>query len=232
MPQSKQKIFRFKQFQVRNDMSAMKVGTDGVLVGAWTPIDNPGNILDIGAGTGLISLMIAQRAPQANITAIEIDPIAASEAQYNISRSPWADRINLLQADATTIQIPLHSIDLIVSNPPFFTETLQSPDPRRAASRHGDTLNVYTLIDIASKLLTSTGHLSFIAPASETARIREALVMSHLHPTRIVNVHTTSSKPPKRTLWLATPALSTIPVAESLVIGSAEYNHITEPYYL
>ncbi len=210
----------------------MKVGTDGVLVGAWTPLESPRTVLDIGAGTALISLMIAQRAAQAMITAVEIDPIAACEARTNISESPWADRITLIEADATELTLQPHSVDLIVSNPPFFTETLQSPDRRRATSRHGDTLNVNTLIALSSRLLAPDGRLSFIAPTTETETIRTALIMAHLYPLRIANVHTTPVKPPKRTLWLVSPAISPIPPIETLVIGSPEYQHLTDPFYL
>ena len=115
--------FQFKQFTVRHDKCAMKVGTDGVLLGAWAPVQNAKYILDVGAGSGLISLQLAQRNPWASITSIEIDPAAAAQAKENIQSSPWSDRMEVICSDFRDYHAE-NKFDLIVSNPPYFVDAL------------------------------------------------------------------------------------------------------------
>ncbi len=129
--------FRFKQFVVRQDLSPMKVGTDGVLLGAWATVRaSDRRMLDIGTGTGLIALMLAQRAPQARIEGIDIEEVA--EARANADASPWGERIEMVQESAQTFSLG-GRFDLVVSNPPFFDGSLPCPDvrttPRRPAKR-------------------------------------------------------------------------------------------------
>ena len=134
--------FQFKQFTVFHDRCAMKVGTDGVLLGAWTRTGQGCSILDIGTGTGLIALILAQRIPDARITAVELDREAALQAAENVRNSPWAARIEVVEADirqyATRVS---HPFDIIVSNPPFFNSSLHSPSEARTQARHTDSLS-------------------------------------------------------------------------------------------
>ena len=161
--------FAFKQFTVRHDRCAMKVGTDGVLLGAWTDLSHSRRILDIGTGTGLIALMLAQRCMDARITAIDLDSAAVEQAQENIQASPWKDRIEALQQDICTYH-PNGTFDTIVSNPPYFIDSLKCPDGQRSTARHTDTLDADRLIGKVSELLTSDGRFSIILPAEQNAR--------------------------------------------------------------
>ena len=125
--------FKFKQFTIFHDKCAMKVGTDGVLLGAWAPADKAKRILDVGTGTGLIALQLAQRNPHARITAIEIDALQPDKPQKMISHSPWADRVEIICHDFRDYQ-PENRFDLIVSNPPYFIDALKCPDRTKVHS--------------------------------------------------------------------------------------------------
>ena len=128
--------FQFKQFTVWHDKCAMKVGTDGVLLGAWTSVESAHRILDIGTGTGLVALMLVQRSlPDANIVALEIDEAAVGQARENIIRSPWKERVEVVQADFRKYRSS-DKFDVIVSNPPYFVDSLECPDRQRTAARH------------------------------------------------------------------------------------------------
>ena len=128
--------FTFKQFVVRQDRCAMKVGTDGMLLGAWAEMDKPdGRVLDIGTGTGLMALMMAQRYPEARVTAVDIDEMAVSQAVENVKASPFADRIEVLQADVNAFETE-KKFDSIVCNPPFFNNVLICPDSQRTQARY------------------------------------------------------------------------------------------------
>ena len=143
---AREKVFRFKQFGVRHEKSAMKVGTDGVLLGAWTNAENAKKVLDIGTGTGLIALMIAQRS-KALITGIEIDEDAAEEAYENFVSSPWGDRLRVENSDfAVFSNICNEKYDVIVSNPPYFVDSLECPDEKRGKARHTSSLSFENLI--------------------------------------------------------------------------------------
>jgi tRNA1Val (adenine37-N6)-methyltransferase len=157
--------FRFKQFTVLQEHSAMKVGVDSVLLGAWVTAENADTILDIGTGTGLIALMLAQRS-NATITAIEIDKNASSEARQNVLNSPWPDRIEVIPtdfrrfADNCTLKF-----DRIVSNPPYFANSSRPHDQRRKTARHNDDLPFEDLLMGCAKILSSPGTVSVILPA-------------------------------------------------------------------
>ena len=161
MPKSS---FKFKQFTIFHDKCAMKVGTDGVLLGAWAPADKAKRILDVGTGTGLIALQLAQRNPHARITAIEIDAAAAGQATENVSHSPWADRVEVICHDFRDYQ-PENRFDLIVSNPPYFIDALKCPDEQRCTARHAGNLNYDLLFHRSASLLEEQGVVSIIIPA-------------------------------------------------------------------
>lgn len=150
-----QPFFQFKQFTVWHDKCAMKVGTDGVLLGAWTPVESSARILDIGTGTGLVALMLAQRC-SASVIALEIDETAAQQAAENITRSPWGNRIEVVCQDFRLYSNKNNSLkyDTIVSNPPYFTDSLKCPDSQRNTARHNDNLSYEELLKGVSNLLS------------------------------------------------------------------------------
>ena len=143
--------FLFKQFIVHHDRCAMKVGTDGVLLGAWAPVDQAHTALDVGTGTGLVALQLAQRNPHLRVTAVEIDAPAAAQAAENVAGSPWPDRIEVVCADFNDFQ-PDGRFDLIVSNPPYFVDALPCPDRQRNTARHAGGLNYDLLFRRSARL--------------------------------------------------------------------------------
>ncbi|MEG1562964.1 MAG: methyltransferase [Bacteroides sp.] len=190
--------FQFKQFTVWQGQCAMKVGTDGVLLGAWTPVETARRILDVGTGTGLVALMLAQRS-RAAVVALEIDPDAALQASENAARSPWKERIKVLQTDFRHY----HSeqlFDVIVSNPPYFIASLPCPDGQRTAARHNGGLTYSELLQGVSALLTPEGFFTLIIPADVAERVIETARGSLLYPLRQLSVLTKPGGPPKRTL--------------------------------
>lgn len=218
-------MFRFKQFTVHDDRCAMKVGTDGVLLGAWASVDGARRILDVGAGCGLVALMAAQRAPEAHVTAIEIDDAAAAQARENVQQSPFADRVEVLCDDFVTYAANLetsitsqpHNLaqhyDVIVSNPPFFEEDLLPPDAKRANARHTQAggLTFESLVAAAVTLLREGGHLQVIIPKTAQQRFHAICNRYGLSLVRSTDVQTVVRKAPKRVLLdfantpLATP---------------------------
>ena len=230
------KGFTFKQFEINHEACAMKVGTDGVLLGAWCECGSAQRIADIGTGTGLIALMGAQRNPSATIDAIEIDHSAAECARENVARSSWSDRIRVIE---TAIQdfVTEERYELIVSNPPYFSETLQSPDASRAVARHNCSLPPRDLIDAAKRLLTNEGRMALILPSDEARRFAMQAVAAGLHLRRRCEVVTKRGAAPKRTMseWSLTPCAA---VHEQLILAadngqrSEEYSRLTEEFYL
>jgi len=157
--------FSFKQFTIHQEKAAFKVGTDGVLLGASADISGARRILDIGTGTGLIALMLAQRC-DAEILALEPDSDSYNQCCENVGRSRWNDRIRV---ENTALQSFIYSekFDLIITNPPFFTDSLKNPDPRKSASRHNDSLTNLELLKGASRLMADGGRLQVIMPYAE-----------------------------------------------------------------
>lgn len=194
-------MFRFKQFAVDDDRCAMKVGTDGVLLGAWADVPTQAErVLDVGAGCGLISLMLAQRFPPAKVTALEIDPEAAKQAQENVQNSPFAQQISVVASDFLCFGVE-QSFDAIVSNPPFFEEDLLPPDSARAHARHTATgLTFESLVAHSATLLCDGGVLLVIIPKTSQTRFH-ALCNAHgMTLIRATDVRTVQRKAPKRVL--------------------------------
>ena len=192
-------FFTFKQFTIRHDRCAMKVGTDGVLLGAWTDVSHSYRLLDIGTGTGLIALMLAQRCPKASITAIDIDAEAVGQAHENILSSPWKDRVEVLLQDICTFPAN-QQFDSIVSNPPYFIDSLKCPDSQRNTARHTDTLDAKRLLESVARLLSDNGRFSIILPAEQTDLLIQSAYTQGLYPSRQTAVITRPGLSPKRIL--------------------------------
>ena len=236
-------IFRFKQFSIDDSGSAMKIGTDGVLLGAWARAVNGGIVVDAGTGTGLIALMMAQRYQDVRVTGIEIDTLACEDARKNVASSPWAARIDIVQGDVLAWQprgdgmCPLS----IVSNPPFYTEQLRSPDSARALARHGDGFGVESLLEWGSRVMnTGDDSLSFIAPAERDDELQYQFALRRLAPRRITDVVSREGRAPVRRLYeLARDSSVVSPcIRDTLVIRtsdgeySPEYISLTGPFYI
>lgn len=227
--------FSFKQFTVYHDRCAMKVGTDGVLLGAWTDVSSARHILDIGTGTGLISLMLAQRC-NASVLAMDIDKDAVGQAATNVAASPWKDRIEVKCQDVCTY-IPDTLFDTIVSNPPYFIDSLKGPDAQRNTARHTDTLQAEDLIRKAGECLHPDGQFSIILPYEQSADFISLAASSGLYVSRHTAVITRPGLPPKRSL-LEFRKHSSECISDELVIElerhvySDEYIRLTRDFYL
>ncbi len=192
--------FRFKNFNVRQASSAMKVGTDGVVLGAWAKCAGKRSVLDVGTGTGLISLMIAQRNTQAIIDAVEIDSSAAAEAEYNFQHSPYESRLTCYNADFQSFaQTITQRYDLIVSNPPYFDGSYTSDDAQRTAARHTDLLSFDDLIEGVLKLLEpESGQFAAIFPHSQAAIFIAKAAAFGLYCSEILEIYGKVGRPKKR----------------------------------
>lgn len=211
-------MFNFKQFAIRQEHCAMKVGTDGVLLGAWARVAHCSHILDVGTGTGLVALMAAQRSG-AHIVAIDLDADAVRQAAENIASSPWSNRIRVVKADVravsceellvdgkagdATLQASL-AFDALLCNPPYFENSLKSPDAARTMARHTDTLSFDELAQSASRLLTSQGELSVVIPYDRVADMTVSAACYGLFATRQTIVVPVEGGKPKRMLMAFT----------------------------
>ncbi len=229
-------FFAFKKFTVWHDRCAMKVGTDGVLLGAWTDVTDSRRILDIGTGTGLIALMLAQRCP-AQVTAAEIDEAAVEQARGNVLASPWKDRIMVLHQDICTYR-PEMKFDTIVSNPPYFVGSLKGPDQQRNTARHTDTLDAKRLFESVSRLLDEKGCFSLVIPAEQVSVFVSLAAEKGLHLSRHTAVITRPGLPPKRALLEFRFQVPGTCCEDELVVEldrhvySEGYRTLTSPFYL
>ena len=232
-------MFKFKQFQVNQDRCAMKIGTDGVLLGAWTPlINNPYNVLDIGAGTGILSLMLAQRSNAEQIDAIEIDEDAYEQCIENFEASHWGDKLFCFHAGLDEIvDEPEDEYDLIISNPPFYTEDYKSPTTSRDLARFEDALPFEELIEAAALLLSDNGVFSVIIPYKEEERFVSMCKELDLFPLKITRVKGTPTSEIKRSL-LAFCRVEQTALIDELVIEISRHNYtpeyveLTKDFYL
>ncbi len=242
--------FSFKQFHVDHDACAMKVGTDGILLGAWAELDGQHdgriNVLDIGTGTGLISLMLAQRAEtEVNITAIDIAADACQQARQNVAQSPWPSAVRVSHTplqDFSKNHCGYHAFDLIVSNPPYFTHGQSFDDPSRQLARHTSTLTHKELLEHALPLLAPQGKLALVLPFDAGCeliahcRTLEDDLDSSLG-LRVVNIKTTPRKAYSRMLLEITrePRLyqeSELIIHQSTGAYSEDYIALTRDFYL
>ena len=231
--------FTFKQFKVNQDRCAMKIGTDGVLLGAWTPlINNPYNVLDIGAGTGILSLMLSQRSNAEQIDAIEIDEDAYEQCVENFEASPWGDKLFCFHAGLDEfVDEPEDEYDLIISNPPFYTDDYKSENTSRDLARFEDALPFEELIEAAALLLSDNGIFSVIIPYKEEERFVSMCKELDLFPIKITRVKGTPTSETKRSL-LAFCRMEQTPLIDELVIEISRHNYtpeyieLTKDFYL
>lgn len=189
--------FRFKQFELMQAKPGFKVGTDGVLLGAAVDVSGKTRVLDVGTGTGLLALMIAQRCG-AFITAIEPDREAFFQARDNIKRSRWADRIEILNCSLQDYWDSGNMFDLIITNPPYFIKSLKNPDTRKALTRHNDKLDHSDILEGAGKLLTESGDLQLIMPSREGKAFRTLAAERGFYCNGVMNIKPTLVSEVKR----------------------------------
>jgi tRNA1Val (adenine37-N6)-methyltransferase len=198
---SSKDCFQFKQFSIRQVNAPMKVGTDGVLLGAWARVESTQKILDIGTGTGVIALMVAQRSPGSQIFGIDIDASSIIDAQFNVDHSIWKDNIHIEHVSLQDFdQLQYGTFDLIVSNPPFFTGGVFSFNQDKAAVRHTIKLSHADLLGYSRKLLKADGRLALILPYLEGERLVELAKNFGFAPSLITEVRGRANKPIERML--------------------------------
>lgn len=223
-------MFQFKLFSVQQDRCAMKIGTDGVLLGAWTPIDNnPFSILDIGTGTGIIALMLAQRTTAEQIDALEIDENAYEQAVDNFENSPWGDRLFCFHAGLDEfIEDPEDEYDLIISNPPFYSEDYYSNNKQRDLARFQNAMPFEDLTEAAALLLSENGIFSVIIPFKEEERFLALARENELFPFKITRVKGTPDSETKRSLIALNRNSDNILTTDELIIEISRHNYTKE----
>ncbi|WP_269234369.1 tRNA1(Val) (adenine(37)-N6)-methyltransferase [Flavobacterium flavigenum] len=233
-------MFQFKQFSIQQDKTAMKVGTDGVLLGAWSPVNhNPFSVLDIGAGTGVIALMLAQRSQAQQIDALEIDEDAYEQAVENFENSPWGDRLFCFHAGLDEfIEEPEDEYDLIVSNPPFYSEDYKTSNEQRDLARFQDAMPFEELVEAADLLLSENGIFAVILPFKEEKNFIALAKEAQLYSTKITRVKGTQTSEIKRSLLAFSRNENQEAEIDELVIEidrhvyTPEYIELTKDFYL
>ena len=233
------KPFQFKQFSVAQDRCEMKVGTDAVLLGAWSALDHmPNTILDIGSGTGILALIMAQRSTAELIDALEIDADAYEQCVHNFETSDWGDRLFCYHASLDEFVGEIEdTYDLIISNPPFYTDHFKSRNEARNKARFEDALPFEELLTSVSKLLSVTGQLNVIIPFSEEINFISLAKNVDLYPIRILRVRGQEESPVKRSLISFTFQENKIEVSELTIEitrhhYTQEYINLTKDFYL
>ena len=232
--------FKFKQFTIRQDKCAMKIGTDGVLLGSWATVENtPDSILDIGTGTGVIALQLAQRSDAITIDAIEIDNDAFEQAVENFENSNWADRLFCYHCSLQEFVDEIEDVyDLIIANPPFYTDNFETDNEARNKARFTTSLSFDTLLSSVSKLLSKQGVFSVIIPFKEEADFIALAKKYQLFEQRICRVQGTSESKIKRSLMEFSFKVPKNNKLESLVIEqqrhqyTKDYQNLVKEFYL
>ena len=233
------KPFQFKEFTVYQDKTAMKVGTDGVLLGAWVALNkNAQSALDIGTGTGLIALQLAQRSEIELVDAIEIEPNAYEQAVENFENSDWANRLFCYHASLQEFTEEVdEKYDLIISNPPYFNDTFKELDTNRALARHTQSLSFEELLSATAKLLTKTGTCAFIIPFHEERNFLAFAKKNQLYPQRITRVKGNIKTDFKRSLLQLSFSNVTSKIEELTIeverhVYTNTYKKLVEDFYL
>jgi len=233
------KPFHFKEFSILQDQCAMKVGTDGVLLGAWTKIpQETESILDIGTGTGLIALQMAQRSEAETIDALEIENKAFEQAVENFENSSWADRLYCYHASLLEFKEEMdEQYDLIISNPPYFNDTFKELNQERALARHTHKLSHKELLASTDKLLSPSGNCAFIIPFKEESDFLSQAALNELFPIRITRVRGTEQSDIKRSLLQLTRHSNQV-IPDELIIEKSrhvytdEYISLVKDFYI
>lgn len=235
--------FRFRQFAVAQDRCAMKVGTDGVLLGAWASTgtaeaDSCRRILDIGTGTGLIALMMAQRCAGACVVGIDIVAEACEQACENVAASPFSNRVEIVNTSLQHYDAEPRSFDAIVSNPPFFENSLKNPNRERSVARHTDTLSCTDLFRGVDRLLADNGVFCVIIPTENLNVFRSEAAIFGFYVNEEIKIQTTPAKQPKRCLLSFLRYRPACPVQQTVALTNADgsrsewYQHLTQDFYL
>ncbi|WP_322551438.1 tRNA1(Val) (adenine(37)-N6)-methyltransferase [Flavobacterium psychraquaticum] len=233
-------MFKFKQFAVNQDRCAMKIGTDAVLLGAWCPIDNnPKSILDIGAGTGILALMLAQRTNADQIDALEIDEEAYEQCVENFEASAWADKLFCYHAGLDEfVDEPEDEYDLIISNPPFYSEDFKTENEQRDLARFQDAMPFEDLIEAADLLLSENGLFAVVIPYKEEDRFIDLCAEYELYPVKATRVKGSHKTPIVRTLLAFKRFELSVLTADELVVEinrheyTDDYINLTQDFYL
>ncbi len=233
-------MFQFKQFSILQDRCAMKVGTDSVLLGAWCPINNhPFSVLDIGAGTGILSLMIAQRSHAEQIDALEIDEDAYEQCVENFENSPWGDRLFCFHAGLDEfVEDPEDEYDLIISNPPFYSEDYKTENAQRDLARFQDAMPFEELVEAADLLLSENGIFAVIIPYKEEENFINLCATIELYPVKVTRVKGTPNTEIKRSLLAFKRYELPVLEADELVIEINRHDYtdayidLTKDFYL
>ncbi|PCH72338.1 MAG: tRNA (adenine-N(6)-)-methyltransferase [Flavobacteriaceae bacterium] len=233
------KPFQFKEFSVAQDKTAMKIGTDAVLLGAWARIaDSVSSILDIGAGTGVIALQMAQRSDAELIDAVEIEPNAYEQCVSNFEQSDWGDRLFCYHAALEEVVEEIEEpYDLIVSNPPFYTSTYKELEAERAMARHTDSLSFEELLKGCSEMLSDNGECAFIIPFEHESCFLDIAKKYDLFPNRITRVKGTEESLIKRSMLQlsftkAVVEMSNLTIEIERHVYTTDYIELVAPFYL
>lgn len=232
--------FRFKQFTIQQEHAAMKVGTDGVLLGAWTSVPGPGGrVLDIGTGTGLIALMIAQRTKDVGVDALEIDSSSAMQAEENFQNSPWKERVSCIHSSFQDYSSQSKSLyDLVICNPPFFSGSFKTPSNERNLARHDDSLTLEDIFRGSAALMKKKSIISLILPVHKEAQALDLAREYQIYCRRRTHVIPAPGKSIKRILLEFSFIQGTCNEDEITIetgkrhIYSDEYKNLTDPFYL
>ena len=233
-------MFKFKQFTLNQDRCAMKIGTDAVLLGAWCPIDNtPKSILDIGAGTGVLALMLAQRTNADQIDALEIDEEAYEQCVENFEASAWADKLFCYHAGLDEfVDEPEDEYDLIISNPPFYSEDFKTENEQRDLARFQDAMPFEDLIEAADLLLSENGTFAVVIPYKEEERFIDLCAEYELYPVKATRVKGSHKTPIVRSLLAFKRFELSVLTADELVVEinrheyTDDYINLTQDFYL
>ncbi|MBK8805577.1 MAG: methyltransferase [Bacteroidales bacterium] len=233
-----EKLFHFKQFSISQNNSALKICTDSVLLGAYTDKNDCATVLDIGTGTGVLALMIAQKT-NAKITAIDIDNGAIIDAQKNFNNSPWKDRLELFEMSIQDFNLYNSYYDLIVCNPPYFQNSLLSPKASKSIAKHNISLSIEELFGAVSRLLSPHGQFNMIIPFDLESTVISTSRLFNLHLEKQVFIKPTNNKPANRIIFQFSLLKKNFYSVETIVIEpqirhqySERYNQLLKEYLL
>lgn len=231
-------FFTFKQFAVKQEQTTLKVCTESCLFGALIDLGAAKSVLDIGTGTGLLPLMLAQKFPNAHFTALEIDPSATEEANFNFINSPWGNNLTALQADINAYQ-PESLYEVIVCNPPFFPDHLLGPDPKKNAALHTTSLSFKELAFSVIRLTLENGAFWCLLPSYQMAQLAEEMAALGWYPTQQIFIHNSLEKPAFRVVskfirgnTITQPSTINLAIRNTQNEYTHEFTALLQPYYL